>query len=69
MRKKYEGTCEVKCEAKQQKSSEEIAEESDHSAGDALGYRVNRLNKQLQEDGHTAVDEDANQDAGGVQCG
>lgn len=66
---KYQGTCKVKGEAKQQKSSEEVAEEGDHSAGDALRNRVNRLNEQLQEDGHTTVDEDTHQDAGGVESG
>lgn len=61
--------CKVKGEEKQHKSSEEVAEEGDHSTGDALRYRVNRLNEQLQEDGHTTVDEDTHQDAGGVESG
>lgn len=62
-------TCEVECKTKQQKSSEEVAEESDHSAGDALGHRVNRLDEQLQENGHAAVDEDTHQDTRGVESG
>lgn len=66
---KYQGTCKVKSQEKQQKSSEEVAEEGDHSAGDALRYMVNRLNEQLEEDGHTTVDEDSHQDARGVESG
>lgn len=62
-------TCEVEGEKEKKQASEEIAEEGDHTAGDALWHRVNRLNEKLEEDGNATVDEDAHQDTGGIKCG
>lgn len=56
-------------EKEKEQACEEIAEEGDDTAGNALWHRVNRLNEKLEEDGNTAVDEDAHQDTGGIKCG
>lgn len=59
----------VKGEEEEEQAGEQVPQEGDHSAGDAFRNRVHRLDEELEEDWHTAVDEDAHQDAGGVQDG
>ena len=62
-------TCAVEREEEEEQTGDQVAEEGHHSTGDALGHRVHSLDEELKEDGHTAVDEDAHQDAGGVERG
>ena len=62
-------TCEVEGEEEEEEAREEVAEEGDHSAGDALGHWVDRLDEELEEDGYAAVDEDTKQDTGRVERG
>lgn len=62
-------TCAVKGEEDEEQAGDQVPQESDHAAGDAFRDRVHRLDDELEEYGHAAVDENAHQDAGGVQDG
>ncbi len=59
----------VKGEEEEEQSSDQVPQESDHSTGDAFRDRVHCLDKELEEYWHTAVNENAHQDAGSVQDG
>lgn len=62
-------TSTIECEEEEEQASDQVAQESDRSTGDALRDWVHSLNEELKEYRHTAVDEDAHQDAGSVQYG
>lgn len=62
-------TCTVKCEEEEEQASDQVPQESDHSAGDAFGNWVHCLDEKLKEYWHTAVNENAHQNAGSVQDG
>lgn len=62
-------TCAVKGEEEEEQTGDQVPQESDHSAGDAFRDRVHRLDEELEEYRHAAVDENAHQDAGRVQDG
>ena len=62
-------TFKVKSEEEEEQASDQVPKESDHSAGDAFRDWVHRLNEELEEYWHAAVDKYAHQDAGSVQDG
>lgn len=62
-------TCAVNGEDEEEQARDQVPQEGDHAAGDTFRDRVDRLDEELEEYGHAAVDEDAHQDAGGVQDG
>lgn len=59
----------VKCEKEEEETSDQVPQESDHSTGDAFRDWVHCLDEEFEEYWHTAVNENANQDAGSVQDG
>lgn len=59
----------VKGEKKEEQSSEQVPQKSDHSASDAFRNWIDCLDEELEEYWHTAVDKNAHQDAGGIQDG
>lgn len=63
----FEHTFTVKGEEEEEQARDEVTQESDDSTGDAFRDRVHRLNEQLEEYRNTAVNKNANQDAGSVQ--
>lgn len=62
-------TCAVKGEEEEEQACNKVPQESHNSTGDAFGDRVHRLDEKLEEYWHTAVNKNANQDAGSVQDG
>lgn len=62
-------TCAVKGEEEEEQAGDQVPQESDHATGDAFRDGVHRFDEKLKEDGHAAVDENAHQNAGGVQDG
>ena len=62
-------TCAGEGEEEEQQAHDKVTQEGYHAARDALGNRVHRLDEELEKHGHAAVEEDAHQDAGGVQGG
>lgn len=62
-------TCAVNGEDEEEHAGDQVPQESDHAAGDAFGDGVHRFDEELEEDRHAAVDENAHQDAGGVEDG
>lgn len=69
MRRRAFFTCAVNGEEEEEKAGDQVPQESDHAAGDALRDGVHRLDEELEEDRHAAVDENAHQNAGGVEDG
>lgn len=59
----------MKGEEDEEEARDEVPQESDHSTGDAFRDRVHSLDEKLEEYWHTAVKEDAHQNAGSVQDG
>lgn len=62
-------TCTVKCEKEQEQTSDQVPQECHYSTSEAFRDRIDRLNEEFKEYWHAAVDEDAHQDAGGIQDG
>lgn len=62
-------TCTVKGEEEEKQTGDQAPQESDNSTRDAFRDRVHRLDEELEEYWHAAVNENAHQDAGSVQDG
>lgn len=62
-------TCAVESEEEEEQTGDQVPQEGDHTAGDAFRDGVHRLDEKLKEDWNAAVDENAHQDAGGVEDG
>lgn len=62
-------TCAVNGEETEEQAGDQVPQERDHATGDAFRDGVHRFNDKLKEYRHAAVDENAHQDAGGVQDG